>query len=248
LYELAGFRSRKYKYKIHVRSLSLMKQQEAFQKHLLVLVRHGQSTYNLDNRFTGWADCDLSEQGKKEAEIIGQELKDYHIHFDQAYCSALKRTSQTFYIIADTVKDGFAQIQMNQEIALNERNYGVLQGENKEEAIKKYGLKQVETWRRGYAVAPPGGESLKQTKERVLQFYHQNIEPLVKLGKNVLITAHGNTLRALIMYLENINPSDIRKLEIATGQINLYQFDGNMKILHHEIKRPLLPTDLKINY
>lgn len=194
---------------------------------LLTLIRHGQSTYNLQNRFTGNLDVPLTTLGKTEAHLAGQKLKDFH--FDFAYTSMLIRAWETLSIVLKEIKQ--IQIPIIKNAALNERMYGNLQGLNKAETALKYGDEQVEIWRRSYKIRPPDGESLEDTFNRTVPYYQSEIEPKLKGGQSVLIVAHGNSLRALKMYLENISPEDIVKVNIPTGTPRNYDFDKNMKIL-----------------
>ena len=193
----------------------------------LTLVRHGQSTYNLENRFTGSLDVPLTLLGEDEARLAGQKLKDFR--FDVAYTSTLVRAWETLRIILEEIEQTSLPIIKNS--ALNERMYGSLQGLNKAETALKYGEAQIEIWRRSYEVRPPDGESLEDTYHRTVPYYQWEIEPKLKTGKNVLIVAHGNSLRALKMYLENISPEEIVKVNIPTGTPRNYLFDGNLKIL-----------------
>lgn len=193
----------------------------------LVIFRHGQSLWNLENKFTGWVDIELSPKGLKEAEAAGSKLKGYH--FDYAYASALKRAQETLTIALAAAEHEPIQPIYNK--ALNERMYGDLQGLNKEETANKYGAEQVKIWRRSYDVPPPNGESLKDTAARVLPYFESEIIPKLKAGKNVVIAAHGNSLRALIMYLEKMTPEQILEFEIGTAQPRLYELDESMKIL-----------------
>lgn len=193
----------------------------------LVLVRHGQSIYNLENRFTGSLDVDLTKLGKKEAQKAGKKL--LHFKFDCAYTSTLKRAQESLKIILMTIHQ--TTIRVIEDKSLNERDYGNLQGLNKEETIAKYGKEQVEIWRRSYAIRPPNGESLEDTFNRTIPFYLQEIEPQLKSQKDVLIVAHGNSLRALVMYLENISQEEIAHLNIPTGIPRQYIFDANLKIV-----------------
>lgn len=195
----------------------------------LVLVRHGQSLWNLENRFTGWTDVPLTAEGEAEARHAGELLKDYH--FDQAFTSALSRAQETLRIILEVT--GQTDLPIERDQALNERNYGNLQGLNKAETAQKFGEEQVHVWRRSYDVAPPGGESLKDTRERVIPYYDQHIEPLLKQGKHVLVVAHGNSLRALVMVLDNISPRDIPDLNIPTGAPLRYLIDAQGKVVEH---------------
>lgn len=194
---------------------------------LLTLIRHGQSTYNLQNRFTGNVDVPLTPLGEDEAHLAGQKLKDFH--FDIAYTSMLMRAWETLQIILEEIEQ--TQIPIIKNVALNERMYGSLQGLNKAETALKYGEKQVEIWRRSFEVRPPDGESLEDTYNRTIPYYKSEIETKLKVGKNVLIVAHGNSLRALKMYLENITPENIVKVNIPTGTPRNYVFDKNMEII-----------------
>jgi 2,3-bisphosphoglycerate-dependent phosphoglycerate mutase len=196
---------------------------------LLTLVRHGQSTYNLENRFTGNVDVELTDLGRQEALLAGKKLGG--IRYDYAYTSMLKRAWDSLSIILEEIKENLMPIKNE---ALNERRYGSLQGLNKAETAKKYGLVQVELWRRSYDVRPPDGESLEDTFNRTIPYYKSEIEPKLKDGKNILIVAHGNSLRALMMYLENISHEEIAKINIPTGSPRNYVFDENMKILRVE--------------
>ncbi|WP_419800582.1 2,3-bisphosphoglycerate-dependent phosphoglycerate mutase [Mucilaginibacter sp.] len=195
-------------------------------KSQLTIVRHGQSEYNLQNRFTGFADVDLTNQGREEAAMCGRKL--IGMHFDDCFTSVLKRAIETLDIILDIINQ--KQLPVFKDAALNERNYGDLQGLNKAETSEKYGAEKVHLWRRSFDVAPPGGESLKQTQERVLPYYYAHIEPLLQQGKNVLIVAHGNSLRALMMHLENIGTEAISHVELLTGVPRVYDFDESGKI------------------
>lgn len=192
----------------------------------LIIVRHGQSQWNLENRFTGWIDIDLSPKGIEEAKAAGEKLKGYT--FDKAYTSALIRAQKTLDIILETI--GQKEIPVEKDKALNERMYGDLQGLNKDDTRKQYGDEQVKIWRRSYDIAPPGGESLKDTADRVLPYYHEKIEPDLKAGKRILISAHGNSLRALIMYLEKLTPQQILETEIPTGSPKYYKLDENLNV------------------
>jgi 2,3-bisphosphoglycerate-dependent phosphoglycerate mutase len=193
---------------------------------LLAIVRHGQSVWNLENRFTGEVDIDLTPQGRAEARAAGQKLKG--IEFNHCFTSALKRAQETLTLILEEM--GHPNLPVTRNKALNERNYGELQGLNKEEMARKYGAEQVMTWRRSYSVTPPGGESLEDTAGRVLPYYRQEIEPLLKAVENILIVAHGNSLRALMMYLENIGPEAIAGVNLPTGTPRLYTMNGQLEI------------------
>jgi 2,3-bisphosphoglycerate-dependent phosphoglycerate mutase len=207
---------------------------------ILVIVRHGQSEWNLKNLFTGWSDVELTATGEHEAEYAGIVLRPYH--FDIAYTSVLKRAIHTLQIILD--KTGLS-IPVIENKALNERNYGELQGLNKAEVGEKYGAQQLMSWRRSYTEVPPGGESLENTYQRVIPYYQQDIEPELRSGKNVLIVAHGNSLRALMMYLEKITPEDIAHIDLATGAPRLYEFSGNLNLISVSyVKLPEISSDI----
>lgn len=178
----------------------------------LVLVRHGQSQWNLENRFTGWVDVPVTPLGESEAHRAGKELKG--IKFDLAFTSELKRAQQTLSIILDEI--GQKDLPVRKDKALNERHYGDLQGLDKAETAKKYGDAQVHIWRRSFDVKPPNGESLKDTAARTLPYFDANILPEVKNGKNVLVSAHGNSLRAILMELEKLTPEQIMAVNIGT--------------------------------
>lgn len=193
----------------------------------LVIFRHGQSVWNLDNKFTGWVDVELSPKGIDEAKNAGLKINGYT--FDYAYASDLKRAQNTLTLALES--SGHPPIQPVFDKALNERMYGDLQGLDKTETAKKYGEEQVKIWRRSYDIPPPNGESLKNTAERVIPYFETEIIPKLKAGKNVVIAAHGNSLRALIMYLEKMTPEEILNFEIGTAQPRLYELDKNMNIL-----------------
>ncbi|MEM7619368.1 MAG: 2,3-bisphosphoglycerate-dependent phosphoglycerate mutase [Pseudomonadota bacterium] len=197
-------------------------------KNTLVLVRHGQSEWNLKNLFTGWKDPDLTEQGISEAKHAGQLLKQEDLTFDIAFTSVLMRAQKTLTLILNALNQQDLETVKNQ--ALNERDYGDLTGLNKDDAREKWGEEQVHEWRRSFDIPPPGGESLKNTLERVLPYYEESIVPHIKSGKNVIIAAHGNSLRALIMQLEGLSPEDILKRELGTGIPILYTFDSDFAI------------------
>ncbi|MGC8594181.1 MAG: 2,3-bisphosphoglycerate-dependent phosphoglycerate mutase [Candidatus Kryptoniota bacterium] len=189
----------------------------------LVLLRHGESQWNLENRFTGWIDVPLSDRGLKEAESAGEKLKSYK--FDQGYCSKLKRAIDTLKIVLEKI--GQLNLPVEYDTALNERHYGDLQGLNKAETAKKFGDEQVKIWRRSYDVAPPNGESLADTAARVLPYWKFKIFPDIKAGKNVLVVAHGNSLRSLVMYLDNLTKDQVLELNIPTGVPLVYSFQGD---------------------
>jgi 2,3-bisphosphoglycerate-dependent phosphoglycerate mutase len=195
---------------------------------ILVLVRHGESEWNLKNLFTGWRDVDLTENGIKEARAAGRKLKAQGLHFDAAYTSALKRAQRTLDLALEEM--GQKNIPVTKDPALNERDYGDLSGLNKDDARAKWGAEQVLVWRRSYDVPPPGGESLKDTAARVLPYYIQEILPRVLGGKNVLVAAHGNSLRALVMVLEKLKPDQIVKRELKTGVPLIYRLNADSTV------------------
>ncbi len=196
----------------------------------LVLVRHGQSEWNEKNLFTGWKDPDLTDKGEKEALIAGRALKASGYKFDIMFTSVLLRAKRTGSIILQQMVQEDIKIVENE--ALNERNYGDLQGLNKNETIKKYGEKQVQLWRRSYDDCPPGGESLKDTCDRVIPYYNKHILPVLEKGHHVLLVAHGNSLRALIKEIELLSKEQIVEVEIKTGIPILYNFDKVKKLYH----------------
>jgi 2,3-bisphosphoglycerate-dependent phosphoglycerate mutase len=187
---------------------------------ILVLVRHGESEWNLKNLFTGWRDVGLTENGIKEARNAGRKLKAQGIRFDVGFTSALIRAQHSLDLVLEEMGQQTIPVIKNQ--ALNERDYGDLSGLNKDDARAKWGAEQVQIWRRSYDVAPPGGESLRDTAARVLPYYIQDILPRVLNGENVLVSAHGNSLRALIMVLEKLSPEQIIARELATGVPLIY--------------------------
>jgi 2,3-bisphosphoglycerate-dependent phosphoglycerate mutase len=193
----------------------------------LVLVRHGQSQWNLENRFTGWVDVPITDKGKEEAHKAGEALKGFK--FDQAFTSVLMRAHETLDIILEVIDQ--KELPTTKDKALNERHYGDLQGLNKAETAEKHGKEQVHIWRRSYDVRPPGGESLKDTAERVLPYFAEKILPCIKKGENILISAHGNSLRALLMELDGLTPEEILKVNIATGAPIIYEIDSSGKVL-----------------
>lgn len=196
----------------------------------LILVRHGQSQWNLENRFTGWVDVPLSELGVKEAHEAGEKLKGYT--FDRAFTSALTRAQETLRIILEVI--GQTEIPIERDQALNERHYGDLQGLNKAETAQKFGDAQVHLWRRSYDVQPPNGESLKDTGIRVMPYYHAKIEPFVLAGETIIIAAHGNSLRSLVMMLDNISEAEIPELNIPTGVPRRYVISPSGEVLERE--------------
>jgi 2,3-bisphosphoglycerate-dependent phosphoglycerate mutase len=197
-------------------------------ERLLVLVRHGQSEWNLKNLFTGWRDVDLTEQGVAEAKKAGARLKERGIAFDVAYTSVLKRAQRTLGLVLDEM--GQSGIPVHNDLALNERDYGDLNGLNKDDARKKWGEEQVHIWRRSYDTPPPGGESLKDTVARALPYYVQTILPGVLRGERTLVAAHGNSLRALIMVLERHTPESIIARELATGVPIIYRLNADSTV------------------
>ncbi len=195
---------------------------------LLVLVRHGQSEWNLKNLFTGWRDVDLTDEGVAEARAAGKRLKAQKIKFDVAFTSALVRAQRSLDLILEEM--GQTKIPTFKDQALNERDYGDLVGLNKDDARKKWGAEQVHLWRRSYDVAPPGGESLKDTVARALPYFVQEILPRVLRGERTLVSAHGNSLRALVMVLERLSPEEIVKRELATGVPILYRLEADSTV------------------
>lgn len=222
----------------------------------LVLVRHGQSTWNLENRFTGWTDVDLSEQGIREAHEAAEVLRSEGYAFDIAFTSVLKRAIRTLWIVLDDMD--LMWVPVERSWRLNERHYGALQGLNKADTAAKYGLEQVQIWRRSYDVPPealsqddprhprhdrryaevprellPATESLKTTLERVLPYWHETIAPALRLGRRVLIAAHGNSMRALVKYLDGVSDAEIVKLNIPTGIPLVYELDADLRARTH---------------
>ena len=195
---------------------------------LLVLVRHGESEWNLKNLFTGWRDIDLTENGVAEARAAGRKLKAEGISFDVGFTSVLVRARRSLDLMLDEL--GQTKIPIFRDKALNERDYGDLSGLNKDDARARWGAEQVHIWRRSYDVAPPGGESLRDTAARVLPYYIQEILPAVLRGNRVLIAAHGNSLRALVMVLERLSPDEIVRREIGTGVPLIYQLAADSTV------------------
>jgi len=223
----------------------------------LVLIRHGQSEWNLSNQFTGWVDVDLSEEGVKQAQNAGREIKKAGIEFDFAYTSVLKRAIKTLHYALE--ESDQIWVSETKTWRLNERHYGALQGQNKQEAADQFGADQVHIWRRSYDVLPPlldandegsaandrryanldpklipGGENLKVTLDRVMPLWEDEIAPKLLDGKNIIIAAHGNSLRALSKYIERISDDDIMNLEMATGEPVVYDFDEKLNVLGKE--------------
>jgi len=224
--------------------------------HKLVLLRHGESSWNKENRFTGWTDVDLSERGIQEARKAGIILKDENYTFDMAFTSVLKRAIRTLWIVMDCMD--LMWIPVHRSWRLNERHYGALQGLNKAETARKYGEQQVHIWRRSYDIRPPAlseddsrspasdpryrdlnkdelpmTECLKDTVERFLPYWHDNIAPVILSGKKVIIAAHGNSLRALVKYLDKISDDDIISLNIPTGIPLVYELDDRLNAVNH---------------
>ncbi len=202
-------------------------------ERLLVLVRHGQSEWNLKNLFTGWKDPDLTEKGIEEARAAGRRLKAKGLAFDVAYTSALVRAQHTLRLMLEEL--GQESLRTIRDAALNERDYGDLTGLNKDDARRKWGEEQVHVWRRSYDVAPPGGESLKDTLARALPYYMRAIQPDVLSGKRVLVAAHGNSIRALIMAIEGLSPEQILKRELDTGVPVVYRLGADSRPLSVEV-------------
>jgi 2,3-bisphosphoglycerate-dependent phosphoglycerate mutase len=194
-------------------------------ENVLVLVRHGESEWNKLNLFTGWRDVGLTETGVAEAHRAGKLIKEQGFHFDIAFTSALKRAQLTLGFILEEI--GQQGLETIKDQALNERDYGDLSGLNKDDARKRWGEEQVHIWRRSFDIAPPGGESLKDTAARVLPYYEAQILPQIKAGKNVLVAAHGNSLRALIMQLDKLSPEEIVKLNLGTGEPYVYRLNAD---------------------
>ena len=221
----------------------------------LVLLRHGESVWNLTNRFTGWTDVDLSENGKAEAKKAGKLLKEHNFSFDRAYTSVLKRAIRTLWIVLDELNEMWLPTEHTWR--LNERHYGALQGLNKAETAARYGEEQVHLWRRSYDIPPPllepsddhpkndpryadipaeqlpCGESLKDTLNRLLPYWHSTLAPALNDGQKILIVAHGNSLRALVQYLDNLSNDEILNLNIPTGVPLVYELDDDLKPIKH---------------
>jgi 2,3-bisphosphoglycerate-dependent phosphoglycerate mutase len=195
----------------------------------LVLVRHGQSEWNRLNLFTGWRDPDLTEKGMIEAQWAGRVLRDHGLKFDLAFTSKLRRAQNTLDIILDVM--GQAGVPIERDARLNERDYGQLSGLNKDEAKQRFGEEMVARWRRSYDIPPPGGESLKDTAARVLPYYETFIWPVVDAGKSVIVAAHGNSLRALIMRLEGLTGAEIIARELATAAPIVYELDASGSVV-----------------
>ncbi|MBI4227249.1 MAG: 2,3-bisphosphoglycerate-dependent phosphoglycerate mutase [Candidatus Omnitrophica bacterium] len=195
----------------------------------LILLRHGESQWNQENRFTGWVDVPLSPKGLEEARRAGDALKAAGLRVEIAYTSALRRAQETLRIVLEAL--GQPATPVIKDAALNERHYGQLQGLNKAETAKKFGDEQVRLWRRSYDIAPPGGESLKDTAARTLPYFHATIAPELTAGKTVLVAAHGNSLRSIVMDLEHLTKAQVLDLNLATGVPYLYDLDAALTIL-----------------
>ncbi len=201
-------------------------------QNFLVLVRHGQSEWNAKNLFTGWKDPGLTPVGEKEAANAGSLIKDRNIKFSMMFTSALKRAQITGEMILEGIDQTHIEVVKNQ--ALNERDYGDLAGLNKDDARKEWGEEQVHIWRRSYDMPPPGGESLKNTAERVLPYFNSSILPKLLQGENILVAAHGNSLRSLVMQLDNLSKEEVVALEIPTGAPIIYSFSGKEEPISKE--------------
>ena len=197
-------------------------------KHV-VLIRHGESQWNLENRFTGWVDVPLSLKGEQEAREAGEKVRAFR--FDHAFTSVLTRAIRTLEIVLDVI--GQPGLPVEQDQALNERMYGELQGLNKTETVEKYGEAQVKLWRRSYDIRPPGGESLQDTAERVLPYYRERVWPRLAKGETLLVVAHGNSLRALVMHLDGLSREEVLELNIPTGAPLLYELNDQGQAVTH---------------
>ena len=200
----------------------------------LTLLRHGESQWNLENRFTGWVDVDLSPKGEAEAHRAGVTLRDVPV--DMLFTSVLKRAMRTAELAL--TEAGGIDVPTMRDVALTERHYGDLQGLNKAETAEKFGAEQVHIWRRSYDVAPPGGESLKDTRARVMPYYEAEIAPRLRQGTNILVVAHGNSLRSLIMAIEGLSPDEILKVEIPTGVPITYELDEDLHVVTKTVHTP----------
>ncbi len=210
---------------------------DALTDNVLVLVRHGESEWNRLNLFTGWRNPDLTEKGLIEARVAGRMIKDHRIKFDIAFTSVLKRAEKTLDIILAELNQ--PDVPITRDAKLNERDYGELSGLNKDEARKKWGEAQVLVWRRSFDIAPPGGESLQDTLARVRPYYEDVIWPQIAQGKNVIVAAHGNSLRAMIMILENLSGDEILQRELATGAPILFRLGADGQAID---RKDLLPA------
>ena len=199
----------------------------------LILVRHGQSEWNQQNLFTGWRDPDLTERGVTEARNAGRALKAEGITFTIAFTSELMRAQKTCALLLE--EQGQSDLQTIRNVALNERDYGDLSGLNKDDAREKWGEEQVHIWRRSFDTPPPGGESLKDTAERVLPYFNNTIMPRIRTGENVLVAAHGNSLRALVMVLDGLGETEITQVNIATGEPYIYDMGAQGEVVGKRI-------------
>ena len=206
----------------------------------LILVRHGQSEWNQQNLFTGWRDPDLTERGVTEARNAGRALKAKGITFTIAFTSELMRAQKTCALLLE--EQGQSDLQTIRNVALNERDYGDLSGLNKDDAREKWGEEQVHIWRRSFDTPPPGGESLKDTAERVLPYFNNTIMPRIRAGENVLVAAHGNSLRALVMVLDGLGETEITQVNIATGEPYIYDMGAQGEV----IGKRILPTNNQV--
>ena len=195
----------------------------------LVLIRHGESQWNLENRFTGWVDVPLSPRGEEEARVAGKKLQAFR--FNQAFTSVLTRAIKTLGIVLEEIGQSDLAFEKNQ--ALNERMYGDLQGLNKAETVERHGAEQVKLWRRSFDVRPPGGESLKDTANRVIPYYQEKICPVLSSGESILVVAHGNSLRALVMHLNQLAKEEVLELNIPTGAPLFFELSDNGKVLNY---------------
>ena len=199
----------------------------------LVLLRHGQSEWNLENRFTGWVDVPLTQKGEEEARHAGEKMKAVQLQFDTTFTSVLQRAIRTLELVLDVL--GQSDLPAEQDRALNERHYGDLQGLNKAETAQKFGDEQVRIWRRSYNVPPPGGESLENTAARTLPYLKDKILPTIQAGQNVLVAAHGNSLRSIIMHLDQLSREEVLSLELGTGVPVVYNLDTQGNVLSKKI-------------
>ena len=199
----------------------------------LVLLRHGQSEWNLENRFTGWVDVPLTQKGEEEARHAGEKMKAVQLQFDTTFTSVLQRAVRTLELVLDVL--GQSDLPVEQDRALNERHYGDLQGLNKAETAQKFGDEQVRIWRRSYNVPPPGGESLENTAARTLPYLKDKILPTIQAGQNVLVAAHGNSLRSIIMHLDQLSREEVLSLELGTGVPVVYNLDTQRNVLSKKI-------------
>ncbi len=198
---------------------------------ILVLLRHGESQWNLENRFTGWVDVPLTEKGREEARRAAERLRD--IRFDKAYTSVLQRATETLDIGLRVLSQ--TDLPIVRDAALNERHYGELQGLNKAETAQKFGADLVHQWRRSYDIAPPGGESLKDTAARTIPYFEREIAPELRAGQNILVAAHGNSLRSIVMHLDRLTREQVLELNLATGVPVVYELDPQLRVLSKRI-------------